>query len=182
MCLYLKLCEHIQTIKVIFCIINLANLNKFGTYHGGGGELMVRGGQTQIDNFNRNLWSLTIENKNKTFDNIPNFSNLHIEVTAMMKKKSTIIKGISNIREKVTICWKRRIFPGDSIPMLLAGSRRFLMYSHKGLFVNCFQKVLTFYHVYIMYIISQSLPSYFRIDILPPCIPTLLTEPFANSW
>ena len=31
----------------------------------------------------------------------------------------------------------------------VAGSRRFLMYNHTGLFVSCFQKVLTFY-VYLL--------------------------------
>ena len=36
----------------------------------------------------------------------------------------------------------------DSMPTPLAGSRKFLMYSHTGLFVSCFQKILTFYHVY----------------------------------
>ena len=48
-------------------------------------------------------------------------------------------------------CLNRRIFPGDSrdsMPTPLAGSRRFLIYSHIWLFISYFQKVLTFYHVY----------------------------------
>ena len=32
------------------------------------------------------------------------------------------------------------------MPTPLAGSRRFLMYSHTGLFISCSQKVLNFYH------------------------------------
>ena len=56
------------------------------------------------------------------------------------------------------VCWNRRIFRGnsmsfhgflcDSMPTPLVGSRRFLLYNHTGLFFGCFQKILSFCHVY----------------------------------
>ena len=80
-------------------------------------------------------------------------------------------------------CWNRQIFLGDSMsfhgflydsmPMPLVGSRRFLWSNHTGLFVSCFQKILFFYHVYIL--MSQSPPRYFRIDTLSPSASTLVT-------
>ena len=53
------------------------------------------------------------------------------------------------------------------MPTLLAGSRIFLMYSHTGLFLNCF------FYPSNMYIMSQSLLSYLRIDSLSPSAPTV---------
>ena len=55
-------------------------------------------------------------------------------------------------------CWNRRIFLGDSMsfhgflydsmPTPLAGSGKFLIYSHTSLFLNCFQKFLSFWVIY----------------------------------
>ena len=39
-------------------------------------------------------------------------------------------------------------FPCDSMPMFLAGSRRFFIYSRTRLFFGCFQKVQCFWDVY----------------------------------
>ena len=61
----------------------------------------------------------------------------------------------------------------DSMPTLLAGSRRFLMDLHTGLYSKLFPRRL---HLSKMYIMSQSLLSYFRIDTPLPSAPTSETD------
>ena len=72
-------------------------------------------------------------------------------------------------------CWNRRIFLRDSMgfhgflcdsmPTPLVGSRRFLLYDHLSVVSRRF-------YPSIMYIMSQSSPSYLRIDTLSPSAST----------
>ena len=76
------------------------------------------------------------------------------------------------------LCWNRRIFLRDSMgfhgflcdsmPTPLVGSRRFLLYDHLSVVSRRF-------YPSIMYIMSQSPPSYLRIDTLSPSASTLST-------
>ena len=81
-----------------------------------------------------------------------------METETEIETKVEISLTLSVSSRYTDLCWNGRIFLGDSMsfhgflcdsmPTPLVGSRRFLLYNHTGLFVSCFQQILSFYHVY----------------------------------
>ena len=99
----------------------------------------------------------------------------HREFISIIKSVWSVDRPLVDRLVDGLLCWNRRIFLGDSMsfhgflcdsmPTPLVGSRRFLLYNHLSVVSRRFYSSM-------MYIMSQSPPSYLRIDTLSPSAST----------